>query len=194
MLNDGCKDTNKREQKQARLHFAEREYLRQSQRYEKSSAEANQRFDYASDGVSENASCHRAAGEDWHRKRCVFVRDSNHIFVFHNENMWNDGRVSEVLACCLPRRRVCEFIFGGCGRLRTTFSVFGVLFADGGRSATAVRRSGAAANCAAQRAAGGVNGNHFVKPSAIELARIAEARNGRMKFKVFGAQPAGTAT
>ena len=27
--------------------------------------------------------------------------------------------------------------------------------------------------------------NHFVKPSAIELARIAEARNGRKKFDVF---------
>jgi hypothetical protein len=27
--------------------------------------------------------------------------------------------------------------------------------------------------------------NHFVKPSAVELARIAEARNGRKKFDVF---------
>ena len=27
--------------------------------------------------------------------------------------------------------------------------------------------------------------NHFVKPSAIEPARIAEARNGRKKFNVF---------
>ena len=72
-------------------------------------------------------------------------------------------------------------------------SFFGPLFADGSRSAIAVRRVGAAANCAAQRAAGDVNGNHFIKPSAIELARIAEARNGRMKFNVFGAQPAGTA-
>ncbi len=39
------------------------------------------------------------------------------------------------------------------GSLRTVFSIFGVLFADGGRSAIAVRRSGAAANCAAQGAA-----------------------------------------
>ena len=35
------KDTNKRGQKQACLQFAEREYLGRSQRYEKSSAEAN---------------------------------------------------------------------------------------------------------------------------------------------------------
>ena len=26
--------------------------------------------------------------------------------------------------------------------------------------------------------------NHFVKPSAIELARIAKAKNGRMKFNL----------
>ena len=32
--------------------------------------------------------------------------------------------------------------------LWTVFSAFGVLFADGGRNATAVRRGGAAANCA----------------------------------------------
>ena len=32
---------------------------------------------------------------------------------------------------------------------REVVGVFGLLFADGGRSATAVRRSGAAANCAA---------------------------------------------
>ena len=32
--------------------------------------------------------------------------------------------------------------------------------------------------------------NHFVKPSAIEPARIAEARNGRKKFDVF-AKPNG---
>ena len=32
--------------------------------------------------------------------------------------------------------------------------------------------------------------NHFVKPSAIEPARIAEARNGRKKFNVF-AKPNG---
>ena len=30
-----------------------------------------------------------------------------------------------------------------------------------------------------------VHMNHFVKPRAIELARIAEARNGRMKFNPF---------
>ncbi|WP_300904772.1 hypothetical protein [uncultured Alistipes sp.] len=36
-----AKDTNKRGQKQACLHFAEREYLGRSQRYEKSSAETN---------------------------------------------------------------------------------------------------------------------------------------------------------
>ena len=37
--------------------------------------------------------------------------------------------------------------------LWTAFSVFGVLFADGGRSAIAVRRKGAAANCATLRVA-----------------------------------------
>ena len=47
-----------------------------------------------------------------------------------------------------------EVVRASAGRsLRTVFSIFGVLFADGGRSAIAVRRSGASANCAAQGAA-----------------------------------------
>ena len=31
--------------------------------------------------------------------------------------------------------------------------------------------------------------NHFVKPSAIEFTRIAEARNGRTKFNIFPLKP-----
>ena len=55
------------------------------------------------------------------------------------------------------RSRV-KFIFGSWDFAnvfgsRTAFSIFGMLFADGSRSAIAVRRCGAAANGAAQRAA-----------------------------------------
>ena len=44
----------------------------------------------------------------------------------------------------------------------------------------------------AARHADVISQNHFVRPSAIELARIAEARNGRKKFSHFvkpGAEP-----
>ena len=123
------------------LSIAETKYLRRSQRYEKSSAEANRRFVFASDGV-----------------RGIYLRRLR-------------GRALREPPKIAPLRgAVVRAAASACAVLRIAFSVFGMLFADGGRNAPAVRRSGAAANCAVQRTAGVVNG------------------------KVFGPWPAGNAT
>ena len=68
------------------------------------------------------------------------------IFIF--------GEVVRVAACGGPPDERMRIVGLRCREaaaravLRTAFSFFAVLFADGGRSATAVRRSGATANCA----------------------------------------------
>ncbi len=84
--------------------------------------------------------------EDWHLKRVVVGRDSIHFSFFQKEKCGMTQMVFVFLSAVRRRRRTCT-----------------------SRWRVAVRRSGAAANCAAQRAAGIVNGNAFgVQPAGTE--------------------------
>ena len=100
------------------------------------------------------------SGEDWHLKREVVVRDSNHFATL----------------------RVAK-----CGMTWMVFVFLGGLFADGGGLARAESElqsaaRGAAANCAVQRAAGVVNGKVFGPRTAgnatMRMQLRASARRG----------------